>query len=167
MLVQGAGYPDHLETAAHLGRAARKYERRLVAQAELAFGNVQVAYVERDVLWLHIRRLQVDHVEMLRQTGDVAEIRQRAVASPSLDVGDMRRSTDTHERDAVTAYVHVALGRPTLNDKLAGSRCERLFDQSAIQIHHLRCVVDAGARLGESRAGAGIQHPDSQPLQNA
>ena len=152
-MVDAVADPEHLEAVRHLAAAARVEVRRLVRQGQVGEARLEVAELDRHVLRLDARARQVDHVEVLRQPDEVAEVGQVARALAAVEVADGGRAADRHGGEVAAAESDVPLRRAAEDLHRLRRRGERLLDEPGLEPDHLRLLVDARARRrGKARA---------------
>ncbi len=79
----------------------------------------------------------------------------------------MRCAADRDERDVVSAHGDIGFAHRAVHDEFARRRFERVRDQAAVDLYHLRILVDARARVAEVAAGRIVEHPDTEFLDDA
>ena len=144
--------PYEFEIVGDLFAAARKYERNLVAEHQLRAGDFKVTDVDGNVLRLGGAAEHVDHLEVLTQLDQIAEILERSGAPAARRVHDVRRPRGGRECDTLVRQWNMAFRIHGVQRNIARRGGERGADQFAGEPHHQRRLVDFGA-------GISIQNP--------
>src|SRR6266478_3136650 len=92
---------DELEVVGDLLAAAREYEGNLVAEHELRARDLEMTDVDGNVLRLGGPAEHVDHLEVLTQLDQIAEILERAGAPSAGRIHDVRRPRGRRECHAL------------------------------------------------------------------
>jgi hypothetical protein len=131
---------------------------------QIGTGHGEMANGNWHVLRLHIRRQNVNHIEVLRQAHQVVGVGQGAGTFAQIEVGDVRWAAYAGENNRVSANFDGALFAATPELELSRRRSNRLGDQPAVETHQ-PFVAHRRPRLLETRARLLVQHANPKFLQ--
>jgi hypothetical protein len=144
-----------------------KTKRRLVALGQLTLRHQQMAELHWYVLRLYTGRLQMNDVEMLAEAEEILRIGKGAGPFAPIEIGDMRRPTDSGKGDMIAAQDDIAIRLAASQGEDPGRRRQGLLDQAGIQMYHQAIGIDLGAGLAKPFPSTFMQHADAKLLQDA
>ena len=157
---EAMGDSEYLVAVRHGFAAAEVDEGNSVGQDCRRAHHVQMPHAARKILRLDDRPEVVNHVEALGRLREVVEVRLRAGAAPSLQIGAVRRSGRGRDADAVAAEDHGAAGGPAVHEDLGGRLGDQFLQPVRIEPDHV-FVGDRHARAGVEAPRLLAQYPDA------
>ena len=163
---EAMGDADQLEIVGNLTVTAGKHERDLVRQQQLRAHHLQMAQVHGHVLRLDRPTQHLDHIEVLAQLHEVAEVLERTGAASAGGVHDVGRPGSRREGDMPAAHGHAARRVRCMHEKMAWRGGQRLRDQGPRNPHQLSGLVDLGATIAIAAPCVGREHLHAVGLQD-
>ena len=99
LLVDAVSDAEQLEPVGDLPTAARIEVRHLVGERQVRHTRFEMTELQGHVLRFDARSRHVDHVEVLRQLDEVAEVGEVPVALPSVEITHRGRAADRNCRE--------------------------------------------------------------------
>ncbi len=165
-IAQPAKVADHLESVLHLRRAACVDEGDFVGMAKLSFEREIVPDMGGDVLGFDQRGDHVEHVEMLGQLDQIAEVFVRAGTAALDAIRGVRTACAGLEGERTKLQRQFAVASAAHDRDGLGRGGERGPDHVAADADHLGVFVDDGPAFAENLARFGEQDLDGEVFED-